>query len=109
MERCQRRDCPQSTVSGTKHGGPYCAMITTVTVQAQFNGAGLAFAHEPHFRRWTMTAHASRMLVMALAGLLTLGGCSGYDDGYGYGGVSVGYGSGYYDYPRYGGYYGWYD
>ena len=56
-----------------------------------------------------MTAPASRMLVMAFAGLLALGGCSGYDDGYGYGGVSVGYGSGYYDYPRYGSYYGWYD
>ena len=49
---------------------------------------------------------------LALASALTLAGC--YDDGYGYGGVSVGYGSGgYYGYPGYydyyPGYYGWYD
>jgi hypothetical protein len=54
------------------------------------------------------------LAAMGLAGALALGGC--YDDGYGYGGVSVGtgyYGGGYYD-PYYGsgyypGGYGWYD
>lgn len=56
-----------------------------------------------------MGALSPRALAAGLAGLLALGGCSGYDDGYGYGGVSVGYGSaGYYD-PWYGGSYGWYD
>ncbi|MBK5265626.1 MAG: peptidase, partial [Alphaproteobacteria bacterium] len=49
-----------------------------------------------------------RFAVAGLAGLIALGGCSGY----GYGGVSVGTGyygaSSYYD-PGYGGYYGWYD
>jgi len=51
---------------------------------------------------------------LALASTLALGGC--YDDGYGYGGVSMGYGpGGYYGYdsPYYGGYgypaYGWYE
>jgi hypothetical protein len=52
---------------------------------------------------------------MGLAGALALAGCA-YDDGYGYGGVSVGsgyYGGGYYD-PYYSsgyypGGYGWYD
>lgn len=55
-----------------------------------------------------MAAFSPRALAAALAGLLTLGGCSAYDDGYGYGGVSLGYGSGYYD-PWYYGRYGWYD
>ncbi|HAF42675.1 MAG TPA: peptidase [Sphingobium sp.] len=63
-----------------------------------------------------MTGTAKRFLaVMGLAGALALGGCA-YDDGYGYGGVSVGsgyYGGGYYD-PYYSpgyypGGYGWYD
>lgn len=66
-----------------------------------------------------MTGIRHRILAaMGLAGALALGGC--YDDGYGYGGVSVGtgyygngyYGGGYAD-PYYGsGYYpgyGWYD
>jgi hypothetical protein len=51
---------------------------------------------------------------LALASALTLSAC--YDDGYGYGGVSVGYGSGgYYGeygdhwYRGYGPHYGWYD
>ena len=47
---------------------------------------------------------------LALGSILALGGC--YDDGYGYGGVSVGYGHpGYYGYgdPYYGHDYGWYD
>jgi hypothetical protein len=48
---------------------------------------------------------------LALAGLLVLAGC--YEDGYGYGGLSVGTGGGYYGYddPYYrSGYgYGWYD
>ena len=63
-----------------------------------------------------------RTLVLAAAATLGLSACT-YDDGYGYGGLSVGYGSaGYYD-PYYGGYgygdygygygapsyYGWYD
>ena len=58
------------------------------------------------------------LMAIGLAGALALGGCA-YDDGYGYGGVSVGSGyyggGGYYD-PYYGpGYYqpglysGWYD
>lgn len=55
-----------------------------------------------------MAALSPRALTAALAGLLALGGCSAYDDGYGYGGVSLGYGSGYYD-PWYYGRYGWYD
>ena len=46
-----------------------------------------------------MTGTAKRFLAaMGLAGALALGGCA-YDDGYGYGGVSVGtgyYGGGYY-------------
>ena len=63
-----------------------------------------------------MTGTAKRFLAaMGLAGALALGGCA-YDDGYGYGGVSVGtgyYGGGYYD-PYYspgyyGGGYGWYN
>ncbi|MCI4590554.1 peptidase [Sphingobium sp. BYY-5] len=63
-----------------------------------------------------MTGTARRFLAaMGLAGALVLGGCA-YDDGYGYGGVSVGsgyYGGGYYD-PYYSpgyypGGYGWYD
>lgn len=61
-----------------------------------------------------------RAAALALAASCGLAACS-YDDGYGYGGMSVGYGSGYYgsyydDYydPYYGGgygypsYYGWY-
>lgn len=58
-----------------------------------------------------MTPLSPRMLASAaLAGLMILGGCTAYDDGYGYGygGVSLGYSSGYYD-PWYSGYYGWYD
>lgn len=55
-----------------------------------------------------MTALPPRALATVLAGLLTLGGCSAYDDGYGYGGVSLGYGSGYHD-PWYYDRYGWYD
>jgi hypothetical protein len=64
-----------------------------------------------------MTGTAKRVLTaIGLAGALVLGGCA-YDDGYGYGGVSVGsgyYGGGYYD-PYYspgyygGGQYGWYN
>lgn len=63
-----------------------------------------------------MTGFRHRLLAAAgLVGALALGGC--YDDGYGYGGVSVGsgyYGGGYYDpYWNNGGYYpggyGWYD
>lgn len=67
-----------------------------------------------------MTGIRHRLLAaLGLAGALALGGCA-YDDGYGYGGVSVGTGyyggGGYYD-PYYGpsGYYqpglynGWYD
>lgn len=66
-----------------------------------------------------MTGLARRTLAaLALASGLALGGCA-YDDGYGYGGVSVGtgyyggYGGGYYD-PYWGpanypGGYGWYD
>lgn len=54
-----------------------------------------------------------RTFVLSIAASAALAGCA-YDDGYGYGGVSVGYGTGgwydpwYYDdyYPRY---YGWYD
>lgn len=60
------------------------------------------------------------LAAIGLAGAVALGGCA-YDDGYGYGGVSVGtgyYGGGYYDNwgpsyygAGYGGYpyYGWYD
>ena len=63
-----------------------------------------------------MTGTTRRFLAaLGLAGALALGGCA-YDDGYGYGGVSVGsgyYGGGYYD-PYYSpgyypGGYGWYD
>jgi hypothetical protein len=64
-----------------------------------------------------MTFLGSKMAIagLALASTLALGGC--YDDGYGYGGVSVGYADGgYYGYDSpyyYGGYgypsYGWYD
>ncbi|RJF85424.1 hypothetical protein [Sphingomonas cavernae] len=53
-----------------------------------------------------------RTILLALIASAGLAGCA-YDDGYGYGGVSVGYGAGYYDpwyyddyYPRR---YGWYD
>lgn len=58
-----------------------------------------------------------RTILLTLVASAGLAGCA-YDDGYGYGGVSLGYGTGYYDpwyddwyyhryYPR--SYYGWYD
>lgn len=47
------------------------------------------------------------MILIAAAGL-GLTAC-GYNDGYGYGGLSVGYGGGGYYRPYYGSYYGWYD
>jgi hypothetical protein len=57
---------------------------------------------------------------LALAAGLSLAGCSVYDDGYGYGGISVGYGHGgygyydqyydpYWDYYAATPYWGWYD
>lgn len=54
-----------------------------------------------------------RSAALAICAGLGVTACTGYDDGYGYGGMSVGVGSGYYD-PGYyagdyGGYYGWYD
>ena len=65
-----------------------------------------------------------RSAALAIGAALSLGACA-YDDGYGYGGLSVGYGSaGYYDdyydpwyddyyygsrYGRYQPYYGWYN
>src|SRR3546814_31102 len=58
-----------------------------------------------------MKAKLPFLVAAGLAGVLALSGCYGYDDGYGYGGVSVGsgyYGSSYYD-PYYGGNYGWYN
>lgn len=61
----------------------------------------------------TWTGHKF-LAAMGLAGALALGGCA-YDDGYGYGGVSVGTGyyagGGYYDDYGYGpgGYGGWYN
>src|SRR3546814_7812605 len=51
-----------------------------------------------------MKAKLPFLVAAGLAGVLALSGCYGYDDGYGYGGVSVGsgyYGSSYYD-PYYG-------
>ena len=56
-----------------------------------------------------------RLPAIALALAATLGLSACYEDGYGYGGLSVGYGDGYYGSPYYGGYgynspyYGWYD
>jgi hypothetical protein len=55
-----------------------------------------------------------RLPAIALALVATLGLSACYEDGYGYGGLSVGYGDGYYGSPYYGGYggypyYGWYD
>lgn len=54
-----------------------------------------------------------RLPAIALALAATLGLSACYEDGYGYGGLSVGYGDGYYGRPYYGGYgypyYGWYD
>lgn len=52
--------------------------------------------------------------LFALAAGIGVSGCTGYDDGYGYGGVNVGYGSGYYgsgygnDYAYSNSGYGWY-
>jgi hypothetical protein len=53
-----------------------------------------------------------RVTLIAAAAALGLAGCTGYDRGYGYGGVSIGSASGYAygrGYPVYGPAYGWYD
>src|SRR3546814_9634919 len=58
-----------------------------------------------------MKAKLPFLVAAGLAGVLALSGSYGYDDGCGYGGVSVGsgyYGSSYYD-PYYGGNCGWYN
>lgn len=53
-----------------------------------------------------------RTAVLVAAAAIGLGGCTGYDSGYGYGGINVGYASNYYGdgYGGYGGYgSGWYN
>jgi hypothetical protein len=97
-----------------------------LTVQTSFKALGGVSSHQSGSSGESlMFMPRIRTAALALTAALGLSACTGYDDGYGYGGLSVGYGSvGYYDDyydPYYGGgyygsrygsytpYYGWYN